>query len=148
MPVRNLLDRLETAGALDRVGEPLGRAVRALLPRALRDLLHGVYLGHPLHPAVVPVPVGAWMSAAVLDAVPGADRAATVLVGVGTAGAVPAALAGLNDWASLSAEQRRVGLVHATANAVALSLYTSSLVARLTGQGRTGRRLAYTGLAA
>ena len=37
----------------------------------LRDLLHGTWLGHPLHPVLVQVPVGAFMSAAVLDLLPG-----------------------------------------------------------------------------
>ncbi|NJC62964.1 Rieske (2Fe-2S) protein [Planosporangium flavigriseum] len=144
--MRKLLDRVEMAGALDRVGDPLRRGVRAVLPDRVRDALHGVWLGHPLHPAAVQLPVGAWMSAAVLDALPGTGKAATVLVGVGTATAVPAAVAGLTDWASLSRKQRRVGLVHAAANAIALGLYAGSLAARLTGNGRRGRWLAYAGL--
>jgi nitrite reductase/ring-hydroxylating ferredoxin subunit len=146
MVLRKLLNRLELLAGLDRVGDPLRRAVQAVLPRPARDVLHGVWLGHPLHPAAVQLPVGAWLSAAVLDAVPGAAPAATVLVGLGTATALPAASAGLNDWASLSREQRRVGLVHAAANTVALTLYTGSLVARLRGQQGLGKRLAYAGL--
>jgi nitrite reductase/ring-hydroxylating ferredoxin subunit len=148
MALRKLLDRIERADGLDRVGEPLRRGVEAVLRGRLSDLLHGVWLGHPLHPATVHVPVGAWMSAAVLDAVPGAEPATTVLVGVGTASALPAAAAGLTDWASLSTEQRRVGLVHATANTVALTLYAGSLVARLRGRRGLGKRLAYAGLGA
>jgi nitrite reductase/ring-hydroxylating ferredoxin subunit len=38
-------------------------------------------------------------------------------------------------------------LVHATANALALGLYVSSLVMRMSGNHRAGRRLAYAGLA-
>jgi len=145
MAFRTLLDRLDTLRVLDRIGDPLQRAVLSA-PQRVRDALHGVWLGHPVHPAAVQVPVGAWMSAAVLDAIPGAGPAATVLVGVGTATAVPSAISGLNDWASLSTEARRVGLVHATANAIATSLYAGSLAARLTGSHRLGRRLAYAGL--
>lgn len=147
MAVRKVLDRLELMTGLDRVGEPLRRAVEAVLPGRLRDFLHGVWLGHPLHPVAVQLTVGAWLSAAVLDALPRTDRATTVLVGVGTVTAVPAAVAGLNDWASLSREQQRVGLAHAAANTIALALYTGSLAARLSGDHRTGRRLAYAGLA-
>jgi len=146
MTVRTLVDRLETADQLDRVSEPLRRGVQAVLRGRIREALHGVWLGHPLHPALVQVPVGAWVSTAVLDAIPGAHRAATVLTGLGTASAVPAALAGLNDWASLSREQRRTGLVHACANIVALSLYSGSLMARLAGNHHLGRRLGYAGL--
>ncbi|SRR6266487_1212563 len=148
MPLRKVLDRLEMAGGLDRLSEPLRRGVRAVLRGRVRDALHGVWLGHPLHPAMVQLPVGAWASAAVLDAIPGTGPAATVLVGVGTASAVPSAVVGLNDWAALTREQRRVGLVHATANSIAVGLYTSSLAARLTGHRRLGRRLAYAGLSA
>jgi nitrite reductase/ring-hydroxylating ferredoxin subunit/uncharacterized membrane protein len=146
---RGLLERLERANKLDRIGDPLVPRLQALLKGRVRDALHGVWLGHPLHPAMVQVPVGAWFSAAIVDAVPGMDTCATVLVGAGTASAVPAVVAGWNDWSSLSMpQQRRVGLVHATANALGLGLYTASLVFRLTGNHRMGRRLGYAGLSA
>lgn len=147
--VRELLTKLEQATALDRVGDRLQRAVQGTLrSQRVRDLLHGVWLGHPLHPAMVQVPVGAWISAAIVDLLPGQRRAATALVAVGTASALPAAVAGLNDWASLTRDQRRIGLVHAAANVVGLSLYAGSLVARLNGRHGAGRALAYLGLSA
>lgn len=147
--LRSLLNRLEQASSLDVTGDRLKGAVEGVLrPQRLRDLLHGVWLGHPLHPVLVQLPVGAFMSTAVLDLLPGQRRAATTLVGVGTAAALPAAVAGLNDWASLAREQRRVGLVHAAANTVALGLYAGSLAARLRGRHGRGRLLAYLGLAA
>ena len=111
-------------------------------------MLHGVWLGHPLHPVLAQVPVGAWISAGILDLLPGQRRPATVLVGVGIAGALPTAVAGSNDWASLSREQRRVGLVHAGANVLATALYASSLAARLRGRHGAGRTLGFLGLAA
>ncbi|WFE95762.1 Rieske (2Fe-2S) protein [Micromonospora sp. WMMD987] len=147
--MRALMTKLEQATALDRAGDRLQRAVQATLrPQRVRDLLHGVFLGHPLHPAMVQVPVGAWISAAVVDLLPGQRRAATTLVALGTVSAVPAAVAGLNDWAELSRDQRRVGLVHAAANTVGLTLYAGSLAARLTGRHGVGRALAYLGLGA
>ncbi|MFC4149034.1 DUF2231 domain-containing protein [Micromonospora mangrovi] len=147
--MRELLTKLEQASALDRIGDRLQRAVQATLrPQRVRDALHGVWLGHPLHPAMVQVPVGAWISAAVVDLLPGQRRAATVLVGLGTVSAVPAAVAGLNDWAALSRDQRRVGLVHAASNSVGLALYAGSLAARLNGRHGLGRALAYLGLSA
>jgi nitrite reductase/ring-hydroxylating ferredoxin subunit/uncharacterized membrane protein len=148
MALRNILDKVELADRLDRIGDPLRRGVQAVLRGRLRDGLQGVWLGHPLHPAMVELPIGAWVGAAVLDAVPGTGPAATVLVGVGTAAAVPTAAAGLTDWASLSNEQRRVGLVHATANSIAVWLYAGSLAARLSGRRRLGKRLAYAGFGA
>ncbi|MFJ6196712.1 Rieske 2Fe-2S domain-containing protein [Micromonospora sp. NPDC092111] len=147
--MRALMTKLEQTTALDRVSDRLQRAVQATLrPQRVRDLLHGVFLGHPLHPAMVQVPVGAWLSAAVVDLLPGQRRAATTLVALGTVSAVPAAVAGLNDWAELSRDQRRVGLVHAAANTIGLTLYAGSLAARLRGRHGTGRALAYLGLSA
>ncbi|MGC1213893.1 MAG: DUF2231 domain-containing protein [Micromonospora sp.] len=147
--MRALLTKLEQASALDRVGDRLQRAVQATLrPQGVRDLLHGVWLGHPLHPAMVQVPVGAWISAAVVDLLPGQRRAATTLVAVGTFSALPAAVAGLNDWAALARDQRRVGLVHAASNVVGLACYAGSLAARMNGRHGLGRALAYLGLSA
>jgi nitrite reductase/ring-hydroxylating ferredoxin subunit/uncharacterized membrane protein len=145
--MRALLNRLEQATALDPVGDRLQDAVQASVrPRRLRDLLHGVWLGHPLHPVLVQLPVGAFLSAAVLDVLGNQRRAATTLVAVGTAASLPAAAAGLTDWSSLAREQRRVGLVHAAGNTLALACYTGSLVARLRGRHDHGRLLAYLGL--
>jgi nitrite reductase/ring-hydroxylating ferredoxin subunit/uncharacterized membrane protein len=144
---RTLLDRVESARALDRVADPLQRAVTAVVKGRVSDVLHGVWLGHPLHPGLVPMTLGSWFSAAVLDATGRDKRAATTLVAVGTAAAVPTAATGLTDWASLSREQRRVGLIHATGNSVALSLFAASLVARLRGRHRGGRALGFAGLA-
>jgi uncharacterized membrane protein len=149
MSEAQVLTRLEHASALDPANDRLRRVVEAVIrPRRLRDALHGVWLGHPLHPAMVQVPVGAWLATAVLDALPGTRRAATVLVGVGTASALPTALAGLNDWSTLAREQQRVGLVHAASNTIAVSLYTGSFLARLAGRHGAGRTLAYLGMSA
>ncbi|WBC13387.1 Rieske 2Fe-2S domain-containing protein [Micromonospora sp. WMMA1998] len=147
--MRELMTKLEQASGLDRVGDRLQRVVQGTLrSQRVRDALHGVWLGHPLHPAMVQVPVGAWISAAVVDLLPGQRRAATALVGLGTVSALPAAVAGWNDWASLSRDQRRIGLVHAGANIVGLTLYAGSLAARLNGRHGLGRALAYLGLSA
>ncbi|GAB3187249.1 hypothetical protein GCM10027259_53490 [Micromonospora palomenae] len=147
--MRALMNKIEQNAALDPVGDRLQRAVQSTLRgQRVRDLLHGVWLGHPLHPAMVQVPVGAWISAAVLDLLPGQRRAATTLVGLGTVSALPAAVAGLNDWAALARDQRRVGLVHAASNSVALVFYASSLAARMRGRHGMGRALAYLGLSA
>ncbi|MGC5031471.1 Rieske 2Fe-2S domain-containing protein [Micromonospora sp. DT229] len=147
--MRELLTKIEQNSRLDRFGDRLQRAVQGTLRgQRVRDLLHGVWLGHPLHPAMVQVTVGSWMSAAVLDLLPGQRRAATALIAVGTASAVPSAVAGLNDWAALARDQRRVGLVHAASNSVALVLYGGSLAARLSGRHGFGRTLGFLGLSA
>ena len=145
--MRALLNSLERAGALDRPGDRVQRATFVVLgSQRVRDFLHGVWLGHPLHPALVQVPLGAWISGAIVDLMPGQRRAATALHAVGTASAVPAAIAGLNDWSGLSRDQRRVGLVHAVANSVGTALFTGSLMARRRGSYNLGRSLSYLGL--
>jgi nitrite reductase/ring-hydroxylating ferredoxin subunit len=146
MALWGLLERVERLAALDRVGGPLLHGVQAVIHGRARDLLHGVWLGHPLHPAQVQVPFGALTSAAILDAVPGCSPAATVLIGVGTATALPTAATGLTDWSTLSTEQRRVGLVHAVTIASAVALYAASLAERLRGRHASGKRLSFAGL--
>lgn len=143
-----LMGRVEQAEVLDGPAKALRRAVRAVPLGGGRDLLHGRWLGHPVHPLVVQVPIGAWTSSAVLDFTPGGRRYATLLIGVGLAGAGPAALTGLADWAELEPEQARVGLLHAVLNGAAVACYGASLAARLTGHRVRGRALALAGLCA
>ncbi|NEA88845.1 Rieske (2Fe-2S) protein [Streptomyces sp. SID14436] len=143
-----LLDALERDSRADAAIDALTGAVRALPLGRARDALHGRWLGHPLHPLMVQVPVGSWMSAAVLDLWPGRSREAGVLVGVGLAAAGPAALAGAVDWAELRRQQTRVGLVHAVANAAAVGLYGASLVSRVRGRSVAGRAYGFLGLTA
>lgn len=93
MSLMGILDRVADAATFDKVIEPARRAVQAALkPQAFKDLLHGTWLGHPVHPVLVQVPVGSWTSAGLLDAIPRLRPAATVLLGTGVAAAVPAAL--------------------------------------------------------
>lgn len=142
-----ILNSLEEARRLDGVSDRLQSVVSAAVrPQRLRDLLHGTWLGHPLHPVLVQVPVGAFMSTAILDLLPGRRKAATTLLTAGVAAAVPAVAAGWVDWSQLTRDRRRVGLVHAGANAVAVGLYAASLVARLRGRTTRGKALGFAGL--
>ncbi|MDT0343484.1 Rieske (2Fe-2S) protein [Streptomyces litchfieldiae] len=145
--VASAVTGLERARWADTLIRPLRGAVRSL-PSGARDVLHGTWLGHPLHPAMVQVPMGTWTSAAVLDLLPGRRRDAGALVAIGLAAAAPAAVAGWADWAELRKPQARVGLVHAAANSTAVVLYAASLAARLRGRRLAGRGLGYAGLAA
>jgi nitrite reductase/ring-hydroxylating ferredoxin subunit len=141
--------RLERLEALDKVAKPLARSVsRAVRPRVVRNLLSGTDVGHPLHPALTDLPIGAWLMSALLDAVggPAAEGAADLLVTTGVVAAVPTAATGLNDWSDTVGPATRVGLVHATVNSTALSLYTASLVARVRGRRRGGKMLGLAGL--
>jgi nitrite reductase/ring-hydroxylating ferredoxin subunit len=147
MSLMGILDRIADLDTLDKAIEPARRVVVAVMkPQALKNFLHGTWLGHPLHPVLVQVPVGSWVSAGLLDAIPTLRPAATVLIGTGVAAAVPASLAGAADWSEQEVGVRRLGAVHAVLNTAALGLYAGSLVARSKGRGRLGRVLSYTGL--
>jgi len=147
MSLLSVLDRIADVSALDKVAIPLRNAVNAALrPQALKDALHGTWLGHPVHPILAQVPVGSWLSAGVLDLLPGTRQAATVLIGTGVAASVPTAMAGAADWSEQDPGVRRLGLLHAGANVVALGLYVGSLVARRRGAETVGLVLSYSGL--
>ncbi len=124
----DLMSYLERATSLDRLTEAVQRVVRKLPPGKARDALYGVWLGHPLHPVLVQVPVGTWLSASLLDARPGNERASRHLVLAGLAAAVPAVLAGAADWSQQHEQQMRTGLVHAAANVAAIAAYAASTV--------------------
>lgn len=111
--------------------------------RRLKDFMHGTWLGHPLHPALTDVPVGAWTAGLVLDAMddPAADRA----LAIGLAGALAAALPGLTDWNATDGGPRRLGLVHGLLNIASAGLYAASLLARKRGARDRGKGLALLG---
>jgi nitrite reductase/ring-hydroxylating ferredoxin subunit/uncharacterized membrane protein len=148
--LHDLARRVEQIEALDRPAKPLARAIgRSVRPRAVRNLLSGTYVGHPLHPMLTDLPIGAWGMSAVLDAVggPAAEPAADLLVKAGVAAAIPTAAAGLNDWSDTYGRESRAGLVHAMAMTTALSLFGVSAAARARGSRRGGKALGLAGLA-
>lgn len=149
MDVRMIGSELEAAEQLDTISEPLARAVRAV-PEPARRTLAGEWLGHPLHPMLTDLPIGFWTTAWVLDLVGGrrSARVATAMVGLGVASALPTAAAGLVDWADLSVEKKRPGLVHAAANIAATGLYGLSFAARIRGRRFRGIALGMAGAAA
>lgn len=146
-----LVQRIGHAAALDCVSQPLSKAVAKVVePRPVKDLLSGKWLGHPLHPMLTDIPIGSWTSAFVLDLFGGqASRvAADALVGIGVVTALPTAAAGLSDWSDTTGEQRRIGLVHAGGNVVALACYTCSWVLRRRGRRAKGVAMGILGATA
>jgi nitrite reductase/ring-hydroxylating ferredoxin subunit/uncharacterized membrane protein len=147
----DLVGRVERWKALDRVGRPAAAAVgRVVSPRPVRNLLSGTALGHPAHPLLTDLPIGAWSMATLLDLVGGraAEPAADLLVVTGMATAVPTAATGLNDWSDTKGAARRVGQVHAASVNVGLALYTASFVSRRRGSRATAKALGLAGLGA
>lgn len=140
------VDRLERFSSADTLLGVVQRMVQAVPLGRARDGLHGRWLGHPVHPLLVQIPLGSWLSAAVLDALPGQRRAARTLITVGLLAAAPAAASGWVDWAELNHRQMRVGIVHAAANITSVALYAVSLTARLRGHEAKGRMYGWAGL--
>jgi nitrite reductase/ring-hydroxylating ferredoxin subunit/uncharacterized membrane protein len=157
METTKALSRLVDSPAVDTVAEPLSRAVRGAFEAAgpagqqAKNALHGVWLGHPLHPVFTDVPIGAWTTALALDAAadrdPGMRRAATFAIGVGLAGAVGAAVSGLTDWSETDGQSRRLGLVHGLLNVAATTLFAAAFVTRRNDSHRGGRACAWAGYA-
>lgn len=94
-------------------------------------VLAGPY-GHPLHPAMVAVPIGAWVCSVILDvasrfASDGGDaaHAAWWLLGLGVLGALLAATVGFLDLVAIPTGTRawRTGLLHMTINLTATVLF-------------------------
>ena len=142
---------------LDAVGKPLSEAVRALFANAgpagqtAKNALHGVWLGHPLHPVFTDIPIGAWTTALAFDAREATSgdrsygRAADFALGVGLLGAVGAAVTGLNDWSETDGRSRRLGLLHGLMNVTATALVATSYALRRTGSRSAGRATALAG---
>lgn len=132
-------------GLTDRISDAMQGAVKAVIganrkpPRRFKSLLHGTWLGHPLHPALTDVPIGAWLLAVVFDVMwlvsPAAQewaaRGAEIAVLVGIVGALGSAVTGLADWSDTYGAERTVGLYHAGLNSLALILFVISAILRL-----------------
>ena len=116
----------------DPLGDLVQRIARTLYGPfpALRDFLHGTWLGHPVHPMLTDVPIGAFIIATVLDIV-GQPVGATWAIGVGVVSMIAAALAGYADYIDLEGAGKRIGSLHSTSMLVAFVLYLVSLGARV-----------------
>ncbi|WP_238949414.1 DUF2231 domain-containing protein [Mycobacterium sp. IDR2000157661] len=119
-----LLQIPESAGTLDATADRAAETVdRVLGNGALARGLRGSWLGHPTHPLLVTVPIGAWLSSGVLDVVYQDRDAARRLIAIGLAATPAAVLAGWAEFPTLGPRQRRVALVHAAGNAVAAASF-------------------------
>jgi nitrite reductase/ring-hydroxylating ferredoxin subunit/uncharacterized membrane protein len=139
--------------AADTLQPAVRRAFEALGParRSVKKVLHGTWLGHPLHPALTDIPLGAWTATIVLDAISdrsdrsGVAYAADASLTLGLAGAVGAAVTGLTDWSETDGRPRRIGVAHAALNGAATLLFAGALVCRARANRDVGRGLALGG---
>lgn len=150
-----LVDKLSKWPPLAKVADAWQPLVHTAIERAGRevaDALHGTPLGHPLHPLLTDVPIGAWSVTAVLDALELAGRTdlaggADASLTIGIAGAALAAAAGWADWSDTADEAKNLGMAHAVLNGSALGAYVASLALRRSGRRGPGIGLAMLGLA-
>jgi nitrite reductase/ring-hydroxylating ferredoxin subunit/uncharacterized membrane protein len=139
---------LATLEALDAPAKKLGKTVRSVIkPGPVKNALSGSWLGHALHPLLTDVTIGSFTSAVALDWLGGDDSepAAQRLIGLGLLSALPTVSSGYSDWADTEVADdavRRIGIVHATGNFTAASLFAASWLARRRGDHARGRALA------
>jgi uncharacterized membrane protein len=149
MKIPETLSSVESLAQVDPPARALQQQVRRMLPEGpVYRALAGSWIGHPVHPLVVLVPIGSWVSAGILDLMPRQQQAARRLVLAGLVAAAPAVAAGLAEYRELDERGRRVGLVHALANLTASVCYTVSYGLRRRGRTGAGKAAAMLGLAA
>jgi nitrite reductase/ring-hydroxylating ferredoxin subunit/uncharacterized membrane protein len=124
---RALLDKWDWGVGIADFYSTVDRFV--IRPKWLRSFFHGTWLGHPLHPLLTDVPVGALTIALGLDLLGIYDGAnwATLL---GVAGMLVAAIAGFVDLDETDGKARQYGGIHASLMLVALAFYVFSLAVR------------------
>ena len=136
-----LIDAIEKQDWLDTAADTLQPAILDAFKaggdggQKIKNFLHGTWLGHPLHPLITDVALGAWTTAAVLDCCELAGsknykKGADAAVAIGLAGGVGSAITGLTDWTGTTKKKRKIGLMHGLLNIGAASLYATSLIMR------------------
>src|SRR4029079_2945558 len=125
--------------AMDAQGvwtKPLGDLVHRFLfwlfqaIPAVRDLLVGRWLGHPLHAGLTDAPIGILFLVIVFDVI-GNQGAAAVTLAVGILTMLGAALAGFADYADTDGRARERATLHSSLMLLALLGYLISLTLRL-----------------
>ena len=86
------IDEHPLVGAVADSVQPVVREAFRSLGTETKDVLHGKWLGHPLHPALVSLPIGAWTLAFLFDVMEivggKKSRNAEAAISLGLAGAV------------------------------------------------------------
>lgn len=135
--------------------DPTARRLQAIIQRTYKaagaagkraaNALYGTWLGHPLHPALTDIAIGAWTAAFAFDVLDALSdrrafaRCADAAVAVGIAGGVGAIVSGATDWQHTAGQPRRVGLVHGLLNVGVTLLQAASFVLRGLGARQAGR---------
>ncbi|MDC3960579.1 DUF2231 domain-containing protein [Polyangium jinanense] len=125
---------------LDEIVEVFHAPVRGFFTRhpRIRRALDGTWLGHPLHAALVSVPIGAFTTGLVLDVATllgctWAARGADLAFLFGLVALVPSVLTGITDFGYIEGKARRVTFVHALSAAASTMLLVGSVILRAMG---------------
>lgn len=140
--------RLEELDVLDGAVAAVEPLVGAAFASGVRGrILRGEWLGHAVHPVLTDFVLGSWTSATLLDVVggKGSRGAAQTLVGASLMAVGPTAWTGWAEWSESGPRDKRVGLVHAVTNGVAIGLYAASYLSRRRGRHSAGVALGLAG---
>ena len=93
---------------------------------------------HPIHPMIVPLPIGLWVFSFVCDLIyafgahaPAWKTVALYTMVGGLIGALVAAIPGLIDLLSLPAEPRRTAIIHMSVNLTVVALFAVNIWMRV-----------------
>jgi nitrite reductase/ring-hydroxylating ferredoxin subunit/uncharacterized membrane protein len=143
-------EAIERIPNLGEKGGAIARAIHAAVlsggdgARKAVDALHGVWLGHPLHPVLTDIPIGAWTLGVLCDLVAaqrGSDEAARMgdtLTIIGAVAAVPTAIAGIADYSAIDESAIPLATAHGLLNSAGLVLNLLSIRDRATGNRSRG----------
>lgn len=141
---------IERIPALGENGSKVAQAIHTAVlnggdrARKAVDILHGVWIGHPLHPILTDIPIGAWTIAMMCDLVAAqrgseeAARMADTLMAIGAVAAVPTAIAGVADYSAIDESAITTATAHGLLNSAGLVLNLVSIRDRAAGNRGRG----------
>src|SRR5699024_769560 len=118
--------------------------------RKIADFLHGIWLGHPLHPVFTDITIGALIIGAIFDVkgeIEDSEKykwAGGRLQEIGTIAALPTAVSGLTDFSTVPKPAAKTASLHGLLNIAGVALNTASIIQRRKGKG--GRSLSVAAL--
>ena len=145
--VEKALDKMEGVGEVGtQVSLGIHNAVLAggEPARHIADALHGKWMGHPLHPVLTDITIGAWVMGGIFDAVGAMTGDSTIkkmgdrLAEAGTISAIPTALSGLADYSTFPEWSATPATLHGAMNIVNIALYGVSIRDRRKGNHTRG----------